>query len=78
MLSLNPMDWHSYELFWQAGELTWRMDGGIVFSSKINPRPPLGLVLWVDNQFAAFPPDGRLRFGALENPAPAWVELVLL
>jgi hypothetical protein len=35
----------------------------------------LGFVLWVDNQYAAFPPDGRIRFGSLENPEPAWIEV---
>jgi hypothetical protein len=35
----------------------------------------MGLVLWIDNQFAAFPPDGKVRFGSLENPEPVWMEL---
>jgi hypothetical protein len=35
----------------------------------------LGLVLWIDNQYAAFPPTGRLRIGSLLNPESAWLEL---
>jgi hypothetical protein len=41
----------------------------------VSPRPPLGLVIWIDNQYAAFTPNGRIGFGVLENPEPAWLEL---
>jgi len=46
-----------------------------VLETEIAPPGPLGLVLWVDNQYAALPPDGRLRYGTLPNPEAAWVEL---
>jgi len=32
-------------------------------------------VLWIDNQFAAFPPSGRLGTGTLATLEPAWLEL---
>jgi hypothetical protein len=35
------------------------------------------LVIWVDNQYVALPPDGRLGFGTLANP-PTWVEIAHL
>jgi len=35
----------------------------------------LGIVLWVDNRYAAYPPDGRIRYGALKNPEAAWIEI---
>jgi hypothetical protein len=41
----------------------------------VSPHSPLGLVIWIDNQYAAFTPEGRLGFGALENPEPAWLEI---
>ena len=43
-------------------------------STTCSPRPPLGLVLWIDNQFAAWTPKGQLGYGTLENPA-AWLEM---
>jgi hypothetical protein len=46
-----------------------------VFESAVSPHPPLGLVIWIDNQFAAFAPDGKIGFGVLENPEPAWLEI---
>jgi hypothetical protein len=29
----------------------------------------------IDNQYAAFIPDGKIGFGVLENPEPAWLEI---
>jgi hypothetical protein len=46
-----------------------------VFESSVSPNPPLGLVIWIDNQFASFTPDGKIGFGVLENPEPAWLEI---
>jgi hypothetical protein len=46
-----------------------------VFESPVSPNPPLGLVIWIDNQYAAFTPDGKIGFGVLPNPEPAWLEI---
>ncbi|MGC9395803.1 MAG: hypothetical protein ACP5J4_13235 [Anaerolineae bacterium] len=73
-LDLDPTEWHSYRLEWRADGVSFVVDGEPCFSTPVAPRGPLGLVLWIDNQYAAFPPDGRLRFGTLPNP-PAWLEL---
>lgn len=67
--------WHAYRLEWAAGEVRFLVDGDIQLITPISPHGCLGLVLWIDNQFAAFPPDGRIRFGSLDNPAPVWLEL---
>jgi len=37
-----------------------------------------GGVLWIDNQYAAFPPDGRLSYGTLASPESEWLEIRLL
>jgi hypothetical protein len=46
-----------------------------VFESPVSPHPPLGLVIWIDNQYAAFTLEGKIGFGVLENPEPAWLEI---
>jgi hypothetical protein len=46
-----------------------------VFVSAVSPNPPLGLVVWIDNQYAAFTPEGKIGFGVLANPEPAWLEV---
>ncbi len=72
---VDPADWHSYRIDWRRDEVGFSLDGESVLRTQLSPLGPLGLVLWIDNQFAALPPDGRLRYGTLENPEPAWIEL---
>jgi hypothetical protein len=70
-----PTDWHAYRLDWGAEYVTFGVDGETIFTTSVSPRGPLGLVLWVDNQYVALPPNGRLAFGTLPNPVPAWIEI---
>ena len=66
-LDLDPAQWHTYRFDWCADAVNFFVDGESCFTTTVAPSGPLGLVLWIDNQYAAFPPDGRLRFGALSN-----------
>jgi hypothetical protein len=75
LLEVDVTDLHSYQLDWHAGEVRFLVDGEIKFTTPVSPLGRLGLVLWIDNQFAAFPPNGRVRFGSLDNPEPVWLEL---
>lgn len=70
----DPANWHEYALVWETDRVTLRVDGESVLESKCSPMAPLGLVLWLDNQYAALPPAGRLAYGTLANPA-AWIEI---
>jgi hypothetical protein len=74
-LALSPLEWHTYELSWRAEQVSFSVDGQVVLVTDIAPHGPLGLVIWVDNQYAAFTPDGRPGFGTLANPRPAWIEV---
>jgi hypothetical protein len=73
----DPRNWHAYRLVWKADHVNLAVDGLTVLATPIVPHSPLGFVLWIDNQHAAFPPDGRLGFGSLPNPEPAWIEVRL-
>jgi hypothetical protein len=75
LMTLEPTDWHNYRLDWLPDRVSLSVDGQIMLETGLVPRPPLGLVIWVDNQYAALPPDGRLAFGSLANPEPAWIEI---
>jgi hypothetical protein len=55
--------------------VSFSVDGTLAFESSVSPNPPLGLVIWIDNQYAAFTPEGKIGFGVLENPEPAWLEV---
>jgi hypothetical protein len=67
--------WHKYKLDWRENGVSFEVDDVLVFESPVSPHPLLGLVIWIDNQFAAFTPEGKIGFGVLENPEPAWLEI---
>ncbi len=69
------MPWLDYALDWTPDQVSFWLDGKLVLQTNIAPKGPLGLVVWVDNQYAALPPDGRLKFGTLSNPEPASIEV---
>ena len=74
-LDVDVTQWHSYKMDWSENGIKWHVDDSLVFESPIRPNPPLGLVIWIDNQFASFTPDGKIGFGVLENLESAWLEI---
>jgi hypothetical protein len=74
-LSVDITQWHRYRLDWREDRVSFEVDDAPVFESTVSPIPPLGLVIWIDNQYAAFTPQGKIGFGVLENPEPAWLEV---
>ena len=73
--SVDPTQWHRYQIDWREKRVSFQVDDMLVLESSISPHPPLGLVIWIDNQYAAFTPEGKIGFGVLENPEPAWLEI---
>jgi hypothetical protein len=73
-LGADPTQWHSYRLEWSPKRVVWEVDEARVLETSVSPRPPLGLVVWIDNQFAAFTPEGKLGFGVLAGEE-AWLEI---
>jgi hypothetical protein len=74
VLSVDVTQWHRYKLEWKEMRSTFWVDDVLVFTSSINPRPPLGVIIWIDNQFAAFTPEGKIGFGVLPNHEE-WLEI---
>ena len=73
-LSVDQTQWHAYRLEWSPTRSAFWVDEALVLETSVSPRPPLGLVIWLDNQFAAFTPEGKIGFGVLKNEA-AWLEV---
>jgi hypothetical protein len=75
-LSVDTTQWHSYRLEWSAKRVAWDVDEVRVFESPVSPNAlrPLGLIIWIDNQYAAFTPEGRISFGVLES-GEEWLEV---
>lgn len=74
-LSVDATQWHRYSLEWREERVAFEVDNVRVLESPVSPTPPLGLVIWIDNQYAAFTPAGKIGFGVLENPEPAWLDI---
>ncbi len=74
-MRLDPTEWHEYCLSWRQAAVDFQVDGQTVLQTEVVPVGPLGLVIWIDNQYAAFPADGRLRYGMLASEAEAWIEV---
>jgi hypothetical protein len=75
LVEADATRWHDYTLDWYEPGLRFSLDGQTVFENPVSPRGPLAFVLWIDNQYAAFPPNGKLQAGTSANPAPAWLEV---
>ena len=73
-VSLDVTQWHDYSICWQTGAVLFFVDGAEILRTPLTPHGPLGLVLWTDNQYAAWRPDGMLGYGTLANTA-AWLEI---
>ena len=73
---LDPAQWHTYALEWQPDGVRVSVDHTEVAVLRPAPRGPLGLVIWVDNQFAAWEPYHRPRWGLLPTPQPVVVEML--
>ena len=74
-IRVDVTQWHQYRLDWRETGVSFEVDDLSVFETRVSPHPPLGLVIWIDNQYAAFTPEGKIGFGVLENPEPAWLEI---
>ena len=67
--------WHHYKLVWETGGVRFLLDNSPIFESACAPSTPLGIVMWIDNQFLAWTADGRFDYGYLETVSPAWIEI---
>jgi len=74
-LPTDPTEWSSYAINWKSEGVEFIVNDEVVFATSVVPRGRLGLVIWVDNQYASVPPSGRLRYGFLPNPDPVWIEI---
>ncbi len=73
-IDLDVTQWHEYSIQWLKDSCIFSVDGNTLLRTGCSPADPLGMVIWIDNQFAAWTPVGRLGYGTLENPA-AWLEI---
>jgi len=73
-VEVDVTGWHAYRMKWEVERVLFEVDGQVLLETAVSPLAPLGTVIWIDNQYAAFTPTGKVAFGVLENPA-AWMEI---
>ena len=74
-ISVDVTQWHNYRLEWSLNRSAFWVDETLVLDTPVSPRPPLGLVIWMDNQYAAFTPQGKIKWGLEENLTEASLEV---
>ncbi len=74
-VNVDVTRWHSYRLEWTADGTRFYTDDRSVLESSLSPRPPMGIVIWIDNQHAAFTPQGKVTFGMEASNEPSWLEI---
>ena len=67
--------WHTYVIEWRKSQVVFQVDSQVVLNTSVSPAGKLGMVLWIDNQYAAFTPQGSLHVGVLPNAEPGWLEI---
>lgn len=70
--------WHKYRLRWERKEATFWVDDRPVLTAPDPPPDALGLVLWIDNQYAVASPRRGLRFGVVPTEREQWLEIEAL
>jgi len=73
-VSVDVTQWHRYRLEWEAKRVLFYVDDVQVFESPVSPHPPLGVIIWIDNQYAAFTPEGKIAAGVLAGEEE-WLEV---
>jgi hypothetical protein len=74
-LSVDVTDWIEYEINWKSDKVEFSVNRESVFVTNTSPTGPLGLVIWIDNQYASFKPSGEIKTGVLKSSTPAWMEI---
>ena len=74
-INVDLANWHTYQIAWHRHEVIFTIDQQIILSTQKSPKGKLGIVIWVDNQYAAFHPDGQISFGTLPSQESTTLEI---
>jgi hypothetical protein len=74
-LPVEMTEWRTYTLDWQPRWASFAVDKETVLQTDAPPAGPLGLVVWLDNQYLVARPTGELRSGVLARAGVQWMEI---
>jgi hypothetical protein len=66
---------HRYTIDWHADAVHFSVDGKHIHSTPYSPKGKMGVVLWIDNQYAIATPQGQFGWGLQACDAPQWLDL---
>ena len=75
LLPVAMRDWHIYTIDWQRERVRFLLDGCLLSETSNAPAGPLGLVLWLDNQYLQIAPWGHFRWGTVAKEESQWLEI---
>jgi hypothetical protein len=75
ILDVNQTEWNSYRLELFEDRVDFYINDAFIYRTTRAPRGKLGALVWIDNQYAGFSPNGKFQAGLLENSQPAWLEI---
>ena len=67
--------WRLYTIEWGVRRTRFMVDGAEILHTTDAPAGPLGLVIWLDNQYAVVTPQGRFGGGLLTTDQAQWLEI---
>lgn len=72
---VSMTDWHIYSIDWRRNGVTFGVDGQTLLEAASGPSGPLGLVIWLDNQYMQVTPWGRFGWGLVAKAESQWLEI---
>ncbi|MFZ1752225.1 MAG: hypothetical protein WBO46_00265 [Caldilineaceae bacterium] len=72
---VSMTDWHIYAIDWRTDGVTFGVDGQPLLATPYAPVGPLGLVIWLDNQYMQVTPWGQFGWGTVAKPAAQWMDV---
>lgn len=74
-IPVDTREWHTYRLEWNETSTIFAVDGRLIMRTGLSPVSPLGLIMWIDNQFAGFDPHGKMTWGTESSPSESCLEI---
>lgn len=74
MIPVDLRAWHVYEIEWEKETCRFWVDDQRVLDLPFAPGGPMGLVIWIDNQYMIATPQGRFGHGVVATE-PQWLEI---
>ena len=72
---IDLKSWHSYTINFSQENLEFFIDEKLYLKTNCQPCRKMGFLIWIDNQYASFDPQGKIKFGTLASSREHWLEV---